>query len=195
MNFEIKVNDKLSLKLRHAEDAEATNLVTYKFVNFYAIFTHKNRNREQLRQWLPWVDATLTAEDTKKYLEGELENFKNKKTADFGVWYENAWVGSMGFNQIDLINEWAEIGYWLDKDYEGKGIMTECVKAMINYGFNDLNLNRIQIRCSNLNLRSKAIPERLGFVLEGTLRQDHKRNGEFSDSLTFGLLKKEWKNN
>ncbi len=181
MNFEIKIDDKLSLKLRGVEDAEAC-------------FTLTDKNREHLREWLPWVDVTLTSEDTKKYLEKQLENFSKKITADFGISYEGKWIGSMGFNEIDEENKWAEIGYWLAKDYEGRGLMTLCVQAMIDYGFKDLNLHRIQIRCDARNIRSKAIPERLGFTLEGVLRQNHKKESIFSDGLIYGLLKEEWSN-
>jgi ribosomal-protein-serine acetyltransferase len=179
MSFTIHINEKLSLKIRGVEEAEA----------FFAL---SDKNREHLRPWLPWVDVTLSSDDTKKYLEAMLKKFEEKTGADFGIWYDGAWAGSMGFNKIDTVNEWAEIGYWLDKDHEGKGIMTESVKALIKYGFNDLNLHRIQIRCDARNVRSKRIPERLGFKLEGMLREDHKRNEEFSDGLVFGLLRDEW---
>lgn len=180
MNFEIKINDKLSLKLRHEDDAEKVFLLT-------------DKNRKELRKWLPWVDSTSSPEDSKKYILQQLEKFKNKTAADFGVYYETALVGSMGFNEINLIDEWAEIGYWLDGDYVGKGIMTDCVKAMITYGFNELDLHRIQIRCDSINVRSKAIPERLGFTLEGVVREYYKHeDGTFSDSLIYGLLRNEW---
>ena len=179
MNFEIKINEKLSLKLRHEEDAEA-------------IFSLTDKNREHLRAWLPWVDATVSSEDTKKFIVECQEKFEQKKGADFGIWYEGQWIGSMGFHTIRLDNEWAEIGYWIGKDFEGKGIMTECVKSVIKYGFEELNLHRIQIKCDSRNLRSKAIPERLGFVFEGAARENRKKDGVFSDSLTFGLLRNEW---
>lgn len=179
MNFEIKINEKLSLKLRNAEDAEAMFLVS-------------DKNRGHLRPWFPWVDVTLTAEDTKKYLLGELEKFEKKESADFGIWYEEQWIGSMGFHTINNTHQWAEIGYWIAKDYEGKGIMTECVKAVIAYGFNTLNLHRIQIKCDSRNKRSEAIPKRLGFSFEGRTRESRKNEEGFSDGLTFGLLKEEW---
>jgi ribosomal-protein-serine acetyltransferase len=186
MDFSIKIDDELSLKLRHEEDTEA-------------VFNLVEKNRDHLKPWLPWVDGTLTPEDSKKYIVGELENFKNKKTADFGIFYKEKLIGSMGFNKIDLINEKAEIGYWIDSDYEGKGIITKCVTAIINYGFNELNLNRIEIKCSALNKRSAAIPKKLSFTLEATLREDHKIKdpetaSEFTDGLIFGLLKKDWIN-
>lgn len=179
MNFEIKINEKLSLKIRGVEESEA----------FYAL---SDRNREHLRPWLPWVDVTLTSDDAKKYLQTVLEKFEKKTGADFGIWYEGAWVGSMGFNNINHNNEYADIGYWLSKDHEGKGIMTESVKALINYGFSELKLHRIEISCDARNIRSKHIPEKLGFKLEGVLRDNHKRNGEYSDGLLYGLLKSEW---
>lgn len=107
--------------------------------------------------------------------------------------YKGMWVGSMGFHTINKLHEWAEIGYWLDADYVGKGIMTECVKAMIDYGFNELNLHRIQIACDVSNTKSMAIPKSLGFTLEGTLRQNLNGNGKFTDTYIFGLLESEWK--
>jgi len=185
MDFSIKIDEELSLKLRHEEDTGA-------------VFNLIEKNRAHLKPWLPWVDRTLTPEDSKKYILGELENFQNKKTADFGIFYQEKLIGSMGFNKIDLVNEKAEIGYWIDSDYEGKGLMTKCVTAMINYGFNELNLNRIEIKCSALNKKSEAIPKRLGFTLEATLREDHKitdpeTGSEFTDGLIFRLLKKEWR--
>ena len=185
MDFSIKIDDDLFLKLKQEKDTEI-------------VFNLVEKNRDHLKIWLPWVDKTLTPEDSKKYIVEQLENFQNKKTADFGIWYKEKLIGSIGFNKIDMINEKAEIGYWIDFDHESKGIMTKCVKAMINYGFNELNLNRIEIRCSILNKKSKNIPEKLGFILEGILRQDHKikdpeTNQDFTDGLFFGLLKKDWR--
>ena len=179
MNFEIKINEKLSLILRSENTAE----------EFFKLI---DKNRQELRRWLPWVDSTVSVEDTKKYTLECREKFKNKESVSTSILYEGSVVGSVGFNKVDLINEWAEIGYWLDKDHQGKGIMTECVKAIIEYGFNDLGLNRIIIKCDSLNTKSKAIPERLGFKIEATLREDHKYEGNFSDGLIYGLLKTEW---
>lgn len=180
MNFEITINENLSLKLRHEEDAEEVFLLT-------------DRNREDLRKWFPWVDSTQSPEDSKKFIIKCQEEFKDNKSADFGVLYDGKLIGSMGFHTIKIGHSWAEIGYWLDKDFRGKGIMTECVKAMINYGFNELNLHRIQIRCDSKNLQSKAIPERLSFKLEGVVREDHKHeDSTFSNGLIYGILKNEW---
>ncbi len=179
MNYEILVNDHIILKLSHEEDAEA-------------FFNLTDKNREHLRPWLPWVDVTLSPEDTKKYLITCQEGFRDKKSADFGIIYNGVAVGRMGFHTINHTHKWAEVGYWLDAEYQGKGIMTESVKALMNWGFKEYNLHRIQIKCDSLNIKSKAIPERLGFVLEGTAREDHVHGDTFSDGLIFGILRKEF---
>ncbi len=177
--FEIRVDDNLSLRFSYLKDAKE-------------IFKLVDKNRLEFRKWLPWVDHTISSNDTEKYLLECVEKFENKTGADFSIWYNNQIVGSVGFNLIDHINEKAEIGYWLDSELRGNGLMTKCVKAAVDYGFNDLNLHRIEISCSVKNIKSLAIPERLGFTLEGTFRESSKRNGEFSDSLLFGILKREW---
>lgn len=181
MNLEIKINEKLSCRLRDEKDAEEA-------------FTVIDRNRDHLRPWFPWVDTTIAAEDQKLFIIKCREEFEAKKSADFGIYYEGIFVGSGGFHTIKNAHAWGEIGYWLDKEYTGRGIMTDFVRAMITYGFKELNLHRIQIKCDADNLRSKAIPERLGFKLEGTIREDHKHeDGTFSDGLVYGLLAHEWK--
>ncbi len=84
------------------------------------------------------------------------------------------------------------MGYWLGAKYEGRGIMTKTCFYLVTYLFEELKLNRIKIRCSEKNVRSRAIPERLGFRLEGKLRgMSHTRDG-LTDCLIYGLLADEW---
>lgn len=180
MNFEIKITGSLSLKLLQLGDAEA-------------IFKLVDQNRDHLRPWLPWVDFTLSIDDTKKFIQECQGGFKDKKKADFGIALDGVWVGSMGLHTIKAESGCGEIGYWLAQEHTGKGIVTKSVEAMIDYGFNKLHLNRIQIQCDEENTASKKIPERLGFKLEGIIRQNHKKNGKYSDGLIYGLLKSEWK--
>jgi ribosomal-protein-serine acetyltransferase len=75
---------------------------------------------------------------------------------------------------------------------QGKGIVTNCVKAICSYGFCTLNLNRIWLKCANLNHKSQAIPERIGFTKEGVLRDNEYLNGKYYDSFMYGILKRDW---
>jgi ribosomal-protein-serine acetyltransferase len=179
MEFEIRVSDHITLKMRTVQDAED-------------FFTLVDKNREKFRTYLAWVDDTKSVKEVEDFIVRCSKSFEDKTGADFGVQYDGVWIGSMGFHGVDAINKKAAIGYWLDADYEGRGIMTECVKAIISYGFETLDLNRIEILCATTNTKSRAIPERLGFTLEGTLRQYHRINGAYVDDIVFSLLKSEW---
>jgi ribosomal-protein-serine acetyltransferase len=71
--------------------------------------------------------------------------------------------------------------------------MTKGCQALISYAFNDLELNRIEIRCATGNRKSCAIPERLGFVKEGVVRQAEWLYDHFVDHIIYGMLASEWK--
>jgi ribosomal-protein-serine acetyltransferase len=84
------------------------------------------------------------------------------------------------------------IGYWLDEKYVGKGIMTKACIEFINYAFDVYKLNRVEIRCAEDNLKSRAIPERLGFTKEGIIRDGELLNDGYTNCIIYGLLRREW---
>jgi ribosomal-protein-serine acetyltransferase len=180
MNFKLTINENLSLIIPTIENAKN-------------IFSGIDKDRKHLAEWLPWVDQTLSVKNTESNILERIDKFKKKEAASFYVVYENQFIASVGFISLDNINKKGEIGYWIFSDFQGKGLMTECVKASVIYGFEEIHLNKIIIKCSSLNMKSAAIPKKLGFVLEGTLRQEKIKNGIFHDVLVFSLLKNEWK--
>jgi ribosomal-protein-alanine N-acetyltransferase len=101
-------------------------------------------------------------------------------------------VGTLGLHNYSRRDRRAEIGFDLYKDYWGKGIMTEAVRILINYGFQQLNLNRIEATTDSENTRSIRLLERLGFLKEGRLRQKYFYKGKYHDEIVFSLLKKDW---
>lgn len=82
------------------------------------------------------------------------------------------------------------VGYWLVESEQGSGIMTDCVRMLVNYGFDSLSLNRIYIHCANKNHKSRAIPERLGFILEGIFQDGECLYGEYFDLTVYGMVKR-----
>lgn len=180
MPFELKINESLSLRIPSVEDARD-------------IYTVIDNDREHLRKWLPWVDSATSYENTEENIKQRIEDFNAKKAASFLIYYEGQWIGSVGFVCLSSTSHHGEIGYWLCSKFEGKGLMTESVKACIKYGFDELGLNRVVIKCDSQNVKSAAIPKRLGFIQEGILRQDKFKQTKYSDTLVFGLLKEEWK--
>jgi RimJ/RimL family protein N-acetyltransferase len=101
-------------------------------------------------------------------------------------------VGTLGFYNYSEDNRRAELGYDLFREHWGRGYMTEAVKALLDYGFLRLNLNRMEATVDSENQRSIRLLERLGFVREGCLRERFHYKNRCHDDLVFGMLRKEW---
>ncbi|HBV01073.1 MAG TPA: RimJ/RimL family protein N-acetyltransferase [Candidatus Taylorbacteria bacterium] len=178
--FLLPVRDNITLRFIRPDEAEAL----YKLVD---------RNRAYLRKWLPWVDAQTGPEASKENILGRIEKVKTMGMLDLGIYLEGKLIGSMGFNRIVADQRKASIGYWISPEFQGKGIMTDCVRALLDYGFNERHLHRIRIQCSVNNKRSAAIPEQLGFTFEGIAREDEFLYDHFEDSRIYSILAQEWK--
>ncbi len=153
------------------------------------LFDLTNQNRKYLEEWLPWLDTIMTPEDTKSFIELQLQRFSKHEAIHQTIFYKDEISGVIGFNKIDCSNEIGHVGYWLGQKFTGNGIMTKCVKDLIILGFNDLKMQRIEIRCAVGNKRSRAIPERLGFKKEGISKNAEKVYGKYNDHVIYGLIK------
>ena len=101
-------------------------------------------------------------------------------------------IGTCGYYDWNKTARRAEIGYDLNPAHWGQGVMTEALSAVLRYGFEEMELNRIQAIIDSKNTRSMRLVHRLGFTREGVLRQRSYFNGQFRDDVCFSLLKKEW---
>lgn len=157
-----------------------------------SLFDLVDQNRAHLSTWLPWVSGMQTVDDFGNYIR------HCKRLHDAGTDYgyvisqNGIVVGRIGLHYVHPQNRSAAIGYWLGKEHEGKGIISAACIALINFGFHQLQLNRIEIKCGTANDRSAAIPERLGFTKEGVLRQAEWVNTHFIDLSLYSMLREEW---
>jgi ribosomal-protein-serine acetyltransferase len=174
-----KIDDDLYLKLVDLEDAEDMFLLV-------------DTSREHLKEWLGWVDFTKKIEDSKEFIQGCMRSYAENKSMTTVIFYKGNAVGTAGYNTIDWSNKTAYIGYWLHKDYQGNGIMTRVAKALTDYAFEYYKLNKVDIRAAVGNKKSRSIPERLGFVQEGTIRQAEWLYDHFVDHVVYGMLHDEW---
>lgn len=177
--FGMKVNEQMTLKILEAHDTEA-------------LFNLVNRSRDSLRECLPWVDATEQPSDTRAFIKRGLLQFADGNGFQCGIWYVGTLVGVIGLHEINHMHRKTSLGYYLDKQFEGRGIMTQAVEALIKYCFDEIDLNRIEISAAANNEKSQAIPERLGFTREGMLRDNELLNGIYSSSYIYSLLKSEY---
>jgi ribosomal-protein-serine acetyltransferase len=158
-----------------------------------AVFAVVDRNREHLRQWLPWVDRTHSAEDIRQFILRVQAQFEADQGPNAGVWVAGALAGNVGCHPIDWSNRNCSLGYWIDAAQQGKGVITSCCATMLDYLFNELRLHRVEIRCGTGNTRSCAIPERLGFTREGLLTHGEWVNDRWVDLAVWGMIEEHWR--
>ncbi|WP_078551957.1 GNAT family N-acetyltransferase [Bacillus alkalicellulosilyticus] len=149
-------------------------------------------SRDSLGQWLGFPENTNEVQDTKAFIEKSLHRFSENNGFWAGIWHKDKIVGSIGYLYIDWNNQKTEIGYWLGKDYEGLGLATKACRLFIEHAFRELQLNKVEINVAPENVKSRAIPERLGFTKEGTIRNYELLHGKYLDRTIYGLLKEEW---
>lgn len=154
------------------------------------IFETIDRDRNYLRRWLPFVDQTRKPEDTKDFIKQLHQNLKNDYV--YTIWYKGDFAGLAGYKDSDPVNQKTEIGYWLAENMQGKGIMIQTVKKLVDFAFRNLNRNRVQIKVAVENHKSSAIPKKIGFVFEGIEREGEFHTDRFYDLALYSMLKKEW---
>jgi ribosomal-protein-serine acetyltransferase len=156
------------------------------------IFAVVDRERAYLREWLPWVDGTAVAGDTLAFIQTATQQFADNDGLTAGIWSDGEFAGTIGTHKIDWLNRKVEIGYWLAPRFQGRGIVTDACRALLGHCFHEWKLHRVEIHCATGNARSCAIPLRLGFRLEGVLREAQLLSGRYHDLNVYSVLANEW---
>ena len=171
--------DDFDIQLITYDDAEA----------FYKLIQH---NLDRLKDtFAGTVSKTRTIEETKAFIVVALENNMQKLYYPFLI-KETATNKIVGFIDLKNIN-WdipkTEIGYFIHKDYEGKGIASNALKMIISFCFDDLKMSKLFLRTTKGNIGSQKVAEKNGFQKEGFVRRDYKTaSGEIVDLLYYGLI-------
>ena len=149
----IQVNKETQLRLISIDDAKS-------------IFETIDSQREYLGRWLPFVGYTDSIDDSIAFISSVLQTPADRAEQVFVIYQNDKFAGVVGFKDTDRLNRKTEIGYWLSQPFQKKGIITQSVQKLVEYAFNKLEMNRIQIRCAVGNEPSKRIPQRLNFKFE-----------------------------
>jgi len=128
----------------------------------------------ELKQWLLLFQSIPTVEETEILLRNAHIDFLKRESFRYLIYHKdtNDFIGTASLHRINWKISKCEIGYWINTQYSGKGYMTETVSELINLGFQQFKFRRIEIRCESNNTKSRSIPEKLGFELEGILRNE-----------------------
>jgi ribosomal-protein-serine acetyltransferase len=178
--FQLRVDDEVALVLAEERHAQImTDLIV--------------RNQDRLARWEPWAEQPATLEATRTYIRTALEDFQRGRQISTIIAVDNArrFIGRCGIR----INPYAasgDIGYWIDGEYEGRGITSRAARALISSVFDELGLTRMELRTSVDNKRSRALAERLGFSFEGVLRGGLRFSHRADDVAMYGVTAARW---
>jgi ribosomal-protein-serine acetyltransferase len=176
MRFELP--DGHRLRLLKESDAQALHALI-------------DANRAYLARWTPWAQEQ-TPVQTIDFIRATRRQVRNNDGFQVAILDEQRIVGVVGFLGVDWVNRATSIGYWLAETGQGRGTMTQAVQSLVGHALEGWRLNRVEIRAGVENLRSRAIPERLGFEQEGTLRQAARLGDRYLDHVVYAMLACDW---
>lgn len=156
------------------------------------MFSVLSDNRAHLDQWLRWSAQMQTVDDIRAHLERFEQNYANDNGFLVGIFVDDSLVGSVVCHYINHTSHKCEIGYWLAESAVGKGLITKSCLAVLKILFEDKKLNRVEMQCGVDNKRSRAVPERLGFVHEGIKRESEWVTTRYVDHVVYSMLLREW---
>lgn len=159
-----------------------------------ALLEAVSSSRADLAPWLPWVEQMHTLQQAEESVRRLCARWLLRDDLTLGVWHRTTGelLGGTGLHRIDWDVPSFEVGYWLRTSAQGRGYMTETVRALTQFAFELLHAVRVEIRCERTNVRSAAVARRLGFIHEGTLRSSRRdAAGYLSDTLVFALIRED----
>lgn len=153
-------------------------------------------SREHLEPWMPWVDRYHNPDNALEYCRRSRARWLLREDLAVAIVERSSGraVGGSGLHRTDWKFRLFEIGYWIRQDREGRGYVTETVQLLACLAFDELDANRVELRIDTRNVRSLRVAERLGFVLEGTLRRKLPApDGTPADMHVLALLPEEYR--
>ena len=156
------------------------------------LFDVVDSNRECLREWLPWLDATNSFEDEKAFISNSLEEYQKREGVFYTIRLEGRIIGTISLNWIDWGNKAAGVGYWLSKNQTGNGYVTKSCIRLMEHCFDDLSLHRFVLEAAVDNIPSCEIAERIGMRLEGITKDREWLYDHYVDAKLFAITKPEW---
>ena len=168
------------IKLRKLKLSDAKNI-------------YNNVNDKEVVRWLLRIPHPYTLEDAVKFIRSTHYRIRKKSGYAFGIELEGEIIGVVDLFSIDWENRNAELGYWLGRKYWSRGLMTEAVRLILKFAFEDLKLHRVTATLFEENSASRRVLEKTGFKLEGKRRKSRLKFGEWHNELLYGILRSEYK--
>lgn len=147
-------------------------------------------SNSDVSRFVTW-EAHRSLCDTRDFIRFALQNYEDKKIAPWGIQYKESGklIGTIDFVSWQVDHHRAEIGYVLAPEYWGNGLVTEAAKKIIEFGFDNMNLVRIQARCFVGNLASERVMQKAGMSFEGIIRKGMFVKGKHEDLKLYSIIK------
>lgn len=158
-----------------------------------AVFKLVEENRKYLSEYLTWVEKTASSGQVLENTKKALISFSEKKSIDYIVIEKGEVVGRISVWLIDEETHTCEIGYWIIERKKNLGIITSCVREVMDVGIEYLKAEKFEIACIVENIGSNRIAQKNGFKLEGTKRNAIRVNNRVYNMNQYGLLRDEYK--
>lgn len=178
--FQLVVDDEIALVLAEERHAPAmTDLIV--------------RNQARLARWEPWAEQPATLDSTRAYIRAALDDFVRGRQISTIIALDDGcrFIGRCGL-RINPSAGSGDIGYWIDADYEGRGLTSRAARALVSSAFRELGLKKVDLRTSVENTRSRALAERLGFTFEGVLPAGLRFANRSDDVALYGVTSGQW---
>jgi ribosomal-protein-serine acetyltransferase len=146
------------------------------------------RNRAHLAPWLPWATTITDEAGARDFLQAYADRQAVDAGRIYGIWLDGALVGGTLFRVFDANAGVCEIGVWLSAEAQGRGLVHQAARSMIDWAIDERGITRVEWRTVSENVRSRAAAQRLGMTREGTLRQASELNGVRHDVEIWSLL-------
>src|SRR5687768_9409791 len=141
----------------------------------------------ELREWLPWA-VNADEEETRAFARTCQADWSENRSWTFVILRDDEAIGTIGLADSEPQTKRAELGYWMRSADAGKGYMSEAAEAVIEFGFNELGMHRIELEAGVGNEASIKVAEKLGFKREGLARKAGWAGNGYYDTIRFGLL-------
>jgi len=188
--------DPILIDLPEELVGERTIVRPYRSGDGGALFDAIDESREHILPWMPWGPSHAKPEDSEAFVRQARTRYDQREDLPLAFFDRNTRriLGGTGLHRIDWNVRAFEIGYWIRASAQGNGYVTETAALLTQMSFDLLEAKRVSITVAVANTRSAAIAKRLGFILEGTLRNSIKdANGNLHDRLVFAMTPEEWR--
>ncbi len=143
------------------------------------------KNHDHLLPWLPWADKYHQFEDMLNFTEDQIKAFDAGTLFGYDIFYHGELAGSIDIHDIAEDYHHCDLGYWLDQDFTGKGIMTRVAAKLTDYAFEHLGMHRVVIKAAPENNASVAVAERIGFEREALLKDEQFLDNRYYDTIVY----------